>query len=336
MNKILFGLFLTITFAACGQSNDAVRKALDEVISHAETSSLYRNSVDWEKLRPTVYDLGKDANSIPELVPAFNYLIEALEDDHGRILLNHKPIAYYYPKEIAPHRASTNPEIYSKVQMRQVYKFHGALLKNNIGYLRIVGLQMGDKEKFATEIQSKVCALIEAGAEKWILDLRYNGGGDMFPMVEGITAIIGDGNIGGSKGLTNEENSAWKIQDYDFYYDDQTIALEEACPPKEGGKVAVLTSVYTASSGEAVAVIFKGRENTKFFGQNTFGLVTVTDWTVINDSTAMTIAVSYYKDRNGVVYDKFVDVDVKMPFVEEPLSVGDSCSLAAIKWLEGD
>ena len=85
-------------------------------------------------------------------------------------------------------------------------------------------------------------------------------------------------------------------------------------------KIAVLTSLYTASSGEAIAVIFKGKEKTKFFGQKTLGMVTVTDWEIINDATAMTISVSYYKDRNEKIYDKYVDVDVDVPFTEQPLS----------------
>ena len=334
MNKLLFGLFLTISFSACGQQNKEVRTTLDQVVAHVETASLYRNTVDWKKLKPAIYNLAKDANSVTELKPAFNYMLEAIGDDHGRVIHNNNILAYYMSGEPKPHQASVDPEVYGKIQSRQNYKFYGELLNKNIGYIRIVGILAGNDEKNTEIIQSKVCELIEKGAEKWIIDLRYNGGGTMFPMVEGTTAIIGDGAVGGSKGLTEEENSTWKIEDHDFYYDEQTIGFEEACETKSDARVAVLTSAYTASSGEVMAVIFKGRENTKSFGQNTFGLVTVTDWTVISDSTAMTIAVSYYKDRNGVVYDNFVPVDVEMPFVEEPLSKADSCSMAAIKWLE--
>ena len=121
--------------------------------------------------------------------------------------------------------------------------------------------------------------------------------------------------------------------DGDFYYDAYSIELVDNCMTRSVQKVAVLTSVYTASSGEAIAVVFKGRDNTRFFGQKTLGMITVTDWEVIDDATAMTISVSYYKDRNGGVYNQYVDVDVAMPFVEEPLSENDDCLTAAKNWL---
>ncbi len=334
MNKLIFTLCLGLSLTACGQQNKEIRATLDQVVAHAEEASLYRNSVDWNKLKPAIYNLAKDANSVEGLKSAFDYMFEALADDHGRVIHNNEMLSYYMSGETKPHQVSVDPEIYGKVQSGVDYKFHGELLNNQIGYLRIVGLAPGNNERDTKIIQSKVCKLIEKGAEKWIIDLRYNGGGNMFPMVEGITAIIGDGTVGGSKGLTAEERSNWKVEGFDFYYDDQTIGFEETCETKSDARIAVLTSVYTASSGEVLAVIFKGRENTKSFGQNTFGLVTVTDWTVISDSTAMTLAVSFYKDRNGVVYDNFVPVDVEMSFVEEPLSKADSCSLAAIEWLE--
>lgn len=334
MKNYLFTFLFIISISACAQENKEVRAILDQIIAHAETASMYRNNVDWNTLKPAIHKLAKDANSIDELKPACNYMLAALGDEHGRVFHNNKILAYYQSGDQKPHQATVESEIYNNIQMGQVYHLHGELLNGKIGYLRIVGIAMGNNEKDATEIQTKVCQLMEAGAENWIIDLRYNGGGNMHPMAEGITAIIGEGNAGGSKGLTEDESSTWKVENQHFYYDDQSIELEESCTTKTMGKVAVLTSVYTVSSGEAVAVIFKGREKTKFFGQKTYGMVTVTDWTVISDSTAMTISVSYYKDRNGVVYDEYVGVDMELPFVEEPLSDNDSCSVAAIKWLQ--
>ena len=54
---------------------------------------------------------------------------------------------------------------------------------------------------------------------------------------------------------------------------------------------------------------------------------------MIDDLTAMSISVSYYKDRNGEVYKKYVDVDEEIPFVSEPLSPSDRVVERAIAWL---
>ena len=98
-------------------------------------------------------------------------------------------------------------------------------------------------------------------------------------------------------------------------------------------RVAVLTSVHTASSGEALAVMFKGRANTRVFGGKTLGMITVTDWTVISDSTAMTISVGYYSDRTGRVYDQFVDVDEEVPFTPTESFASDAGVRRALVWL---
>ncbi len=168
----------------------------------------------------------------------------------------------------------------------------------------------------------------------WILDLRYNGGGNMHPMAEGLCALIGNGDVGGSEGLTKAENSTWKVKEGDFYYDDYSVRLKNDCKIKPLPKVAVLTSLYTTSSGEAISVIFKGRKNTRFFGEKTLGMITVTDWNVLDESTTMTISVSYYCDRNGKVYTNYVDVNEKIPFEKNPLSESDKAVHQALLWLK--
>lgn len=328
--KVLFLLSLCINVHA--QEDTAVRNTLDRIISHTQEASLYRNQVDWDTLKPRIYAMAQNANSVPELSDALSFLLKSLGDEHGRIFHNFQIIANYYGEQ-KPHQKAFQLEIYNQVQMGQVYPFHAQMLEGGIGYIRIVGLPMGDNEKMASDLQEKVCDLMAKGAEQWIIDLRYNGGGNMHPMAEGIAAIIGEGATGGSKGLTEVENSNWGVENGDFYYDDYSIQLENNCTINGYPKVAVLTSLYTASSGEAMAVIFKGRKNTRFFGNKTIGLVTVTDWTVIDESTAMTISVSYYKDRNGKVYDKYVEPDVEVPFAQQPISTEDEGIRMATAWL---
>ncbi len=335
MKLFIIGILFAISFNAFEQQNEAIKTILGAIISHAEEASLYRNDVDWKILKGEIYDMASDANSVAELKPALKYLLKSLGDGHGRIFHNNQILANHDSGTKAHHSTLQN-DIYNNVQMGRVYKFHTEMLGKDIGYVRIVGLPMGDNQQMAKEIQDGVCNLIENGAKKWILDLRYNGGGNMHPMAEGIASIIRNGKVGGSKGLTDDESSIWKVENSDFYYDDYSVHLANDCKTSNNPKVAVLTSVYTASSGEAIAVIFKERENTKFFGEKTLGMITVTDWHVIDNSTAMTISVSYYKDRNGNVYDKYVDVDVEIPFVALPLSDEDEAVEEAKVWLEDE
>ena len=156
----------------------------------------------------------------------------------------------------------------------------------------------------------------------------------MFPMLEGIAPILGDGIIGGASHYDGKSQSVWKIKDADFYYDDNLAAdLPNDCSYKSAPKVAVLTSRYTTSSGEAIAVAFKGRPKTRFFGEKTSGFTTVTDYKPLNKDSAMSISVGYFTDRNGTIYKEYVDADEEVEFnFSEDLSK-DAAVSRAMKWL---
>ncbi len=314
------------------QVPDDVKAVLDTVLSHAEEASLYRNTVDWPTLRGEVYTLAEKSDSIPDLAPAIKHLLKALGDDHGRFFYNNRQIAFYNgpPKE---HLKTQDGDVYNRIQSGQVYDFHAELIRPSVGYVRIVGLPMGDNEQMSTEIQEAVCEQQHKGAQDWIVDLRYNGGGNMFPMVEGLTSILGNGPAGGAEGLTEEENAGWQVVDGDFYYNDQTVQLGNDCMYDELPRVAILTSMYTASSGEVVAVTFKGRENTRFFGEPTLGLTTVNDWTPIDSTAALLLSVSIYKSRDGKVYTDYVDVDEYIKFVPDASLAEDEGVMRALEWL---
>ena len=335
MSQIWLLFYCLVAGTAFGQKSDPVASVLQKIVAHAEKASLYREKIGWDTLRQRVFELAEQAKTVPELGPALKYLLKALGDEHGRVFHNNQIIAYAYGP-LKPHQQSFQSEIYAKIQSGKVYAFATKALTPKIGYVRVVGLPMGDNTQMAQAIETEICALAQSGIDHWVVDLRYNGGGNMHPMAEGLALLIGDWMVGGTKGLTLEESSKWAITKGNFYYDDYSINLPSTCKVNRKPKVAVLTSIYTASSGEALAVIFKGREHTRFFGEKTMGMVTATDWEVIDPATAMTISVSYYQDRNGKVYDQYVDVDESLPFVTEPLSADDFAANRALAWLKGE
>ena len=313
-----------------------IREVLDGVIQVAQTKSLYREKVNWEVVTDSMYQLSSDAKDIPALAPAFNYLLEVLQDEHGRIFYNHQPIAYYYSGELKEHQKAFDMDIYQQVQSGAIYPFRAELIDARIGYVRIVGLGMGDNEEMARNIQDEVCRLKAAGANRWIVDLRYNGGGNMNPMAEGLAAIIGDGPSGGAAGVLPADDVTWEIINGDFYNHGYSIRIPNTCGDDSLPRVAVLTSLYTASSGEALAVIFKGRDRTRFFGGNTLGMVTGTNWEVINDQLAISISVNYYRDRKGKVYQKYVDVDEEITYPFDPQTLLDPCVQQSVSCLMQD
>lgn len=315
-----------------GQKSVEIKNYLDKAIAHSKEASLYESNVNWENLEKEIYKKAQNAEKIEDLAPAFTFMLSQLKDFHGKFYYKNQQIAYWYG-EPTENQKKIDPKMWGTIQ-GGAYKFKYQLLNKNIGYIRIVGLPMGDNLKMSQEIRAAVCELKNKKAKKWIVDLRYNGGGNMYPMLEGIAPLVGDGVIGGAKDLQGKSVSVWKIKDSDFYYDDYLAAdLPNDCAFKSPPKIAVLTSQYTTSSGEVVAVAFKGRPNTRFFGEKTSGFTTVTDWTKLNGDLVMSISTSYYADRNNVIYRDFIDVDETAEFNSSEELKNDEAVNKAIKWL---
>lgn len=104
----------------------------------------------------------------------------------------------------------------------------------------------------------------------------------------------------------------------------------------ESPKIAVLTSRYTVSSGELVAVAFKGQEDVRYFGESTGGYTTNTSGEVIQDAVVLVIATGVFCDRNGHAYSENVPVDVNINFEAETDKLKDEGIIAAKAWLIQD
>ena len=210
-------------------------------------------------------------------------------------------------------------------------------MKNNVGYLKIVGIAPNvDIEKESKKIREAVSALTKQRIELWIIDLRYNGGGNMHPMMAGIAPLVGNGIVGSLTNLANEKLFDWEIKGANFIYAGyQAVTLPDNLKFKTIPKIAVLTSRWTVSSGEIVATAFKGRPNTKFFGEATGGYTTNNGWDILGDEIILNISTGIFTDRNGKAYEHNIPVDIEIPFEVIKDQEKDPCIIAAKKWLAG-
>ena len=135
-------------------------------------------------------------------------------------------------------------------------------LPANIGSVR-VGAFSGTPEQanaYARQIQDAIAAADRDDLIGWIVDLRSNGGGNMWPMVAGLGPILGDGPLGYFIGPTGTE-TLWEYRDGASR--SGGIAITTVSPPyvlkRQQPRVAVLSNVGIASSGEATLIAFRQR-----------------------------------------------------------------------------
>lgn len=95
-----------------------------------------------------------------------------------------------------------------------------------------------------------------------IIDLRGNGGGDMYPMISSVHRFIPDGNI---LRFRSRKRTMWITLDYVLNVAGVKKLTPIGCP------VAILTDEGTGSSAEALLLCFRGLEKARVFGSSTAG-----------------------------------------------------------------
>jgi carboxyl-terminal processing protease len=201
-------------------------------------------------------------------------------------------------------------------------------LDNGIGVVRLYSFQGSPEhgQRYAQTGQAKIDALRSLGVCKFVVDLRSNMGGNMYPMIDSISGLLDDGVLGtfeSAKGAF----SSWVLKDGKttaaWSPDARPRAIE---PASNSMPVAVLIGPSTASAGEYTAMSFKGRANTRFFGAPTAGYITANHPVPLSDGAVIVMTGAWGIDRTGRKY-----VDAMHP--DEATGGGGPTMDAAAAWL---
>jgi C-terminal processing protease CtpA/Prc len=184
---------------------------------------------------------------------------------------------------------------------------------------------------YADELQAAIKGLDADNVCGWIVDLRQNSGGNVFAMLAGVGPILGEGDAGG--GMAVDESEVMRTYDSGrsgrATISGEAYELLNPSPP-----VAILIGPNTASSGEAVALAFIGRPNTKTFGQKTAGYTTGNVPIPLSDGALLNLAVTTMMDRNRNVYKGPITPDVTVTSESDGGFETDLVVAAAAEWLK--
>ena len=229
---------------------------LDAVLTIMQTASINKDAIDWAGFRTKVVERAAGARTIPDVYPAILVALQLL-DDHESYFTTRDGLLIGPPPMGGCGGASRVP----------------ADLPETVAYVKVDSCPCDGNAatQYAESIQRAIERADRPGLSGWIVDLRGNIGGNMWPMIAGIGPILGEGIVG------------WIVyynREYEREYSGgAALSLGEtfarvAVPYKvlqEFPRVAVLTDGGVASAGEAIVVYFKGRPNTRSFGTATCG-----------------------------------------------------------------
>ncbi len=342
LRVLLFLFFLSSSFWGNAQQDLSPQFYLDSIFHLAKETSVVRNEVNWTAIKKEYDRLSINAKTEKDIIPAVKFLLKSLGDFHGRIWVDQVPHNGVV-KDFVESNFELPPDLLREYQYGKI-PFSGKMVQKKYGYLMIPGIMMSDQdESNAQKIKALVCNLQkEHHPEAWILDLRLNGGGTMFPMLSGLSPFLGEDTIGYFLNPATGYQDSWHLKNGNFNFSDYQYTNYEmkidGCEniDLEKTKVAVLVSASTSSSGEVTTLAFRNRDNTILIGENTAGYTTGVSWNTLSDKVVMQIAQNYYADRKKNMYKGtsiLPDIHVRGGEDLDNLDQ-DKMVQAAINWIE--
>jgi len=271
---------------------------LNEVLTIMENNSINRDKINWGDFRNQVFERARDAQSIEETYSAIQLALTLLDDNHSS-LIKQDGSSIWGTSGIRCRGEGFNPPS----------------LPDNIGYIAIEISSDRDSEAniaLAEDMQTLIKAKDNENIIGWIVDLRDSGGGNMWPTLAGIGPILGEGIAGYFIDPDNLQSSWGYSNGASGSRQNPIVTVSspyELINPNP--KVAVLLDKGIASSGEAIAIAFIGRENTKSFGSPTCGLSTANRRFSLSNTATLNLTVSYMADRNKQQYGIPINPDVE-------------------------
>jgi hypothetical protein len=318
-----------------------LNRALDEM----QTRSLRRDHIDWPRLRKETLARAEGAEITVDTYDAIRFALASLEDHHSSF---HVPaLEDLEKKRKAPRQPvpelTPQPQPSSPFTGRYEPEGHLATFGGKTFALVVVTKCFPETDRqfiaFETKLQRIVADLDKSHPTGWIVDLRGNIGGNMWPMLAGIGPLLGEGDHLGEF-FTLDSHSTWK------YRDGVAAEIENGkehpypavagAPYKLVGtpKVAVLIDRRTGSSGEAIAIAFRGRPQTRFFGEHTEGVSTANDVVKLADGASIWLTIGVDADRTGKQYMEGFDPDEVVRLGDKILPDDqDPILQAASRWL---
>ena len=313
----------TLTATEADGPSPVAEAYLDEALDVMRAHAFRRDSVDWSALRERALGDAAGARVSGDTYGAIRNALRGLGDGHSFLQTPTEAEAWETRSADAAASGTT---------------LHAELLNGGVGYVRVPGFwsgSPGEAVSFARTVQDRIAGLDPGATCGWVLDLRDNVGGNMWPMVAGIGPILGEGIAGFFIGLDGSRTSWGYASGAALLDGEARITVGEAYvlsndPPA----IAVLTGPRTASSGEAVTISFRGRPRTRSFGEGTAGLSTANGSFMLSDGARLLLTTSVMADRTGQVYGAVVPPDEVVPIPPEGTPLPDDpVIIRARHWL---
>lgn len=254
--------------------HDSPKRYGESVLTLAETLGIHADSQDFARAKVEAKAAIESADTREELYEPLRKAVQAAGGKHSNL---------FRPDE----NAEIN-ELIAEDEQPGITNRGGIVTVTVPSVNRNADVQ-SYADTIAAGVEEATCAVV---------DLRGNTGGDMGPMIAGLSPLLPDGDAlffqsaNGDGAVTVDGTSV----------SGGGTALSVEAEKNTDIPIAVLVDEKTASSGEATMLAFKGLENAVSFGQPTAGFATANTVYDYPDGSYLMLTIAQDKDRNGQVY----------------------------------
>jgi carboxyl-terminal processing protease len=292
--------------------SDSARTYLEGALSILRHSAYYRDRVDWIQTRDSCFTIAGGAQSSSETYDAIRHAIRCLKDNHSSFRIPQQMRRYATLKV----KDNPRPEVRTCAEA--------------IGYIKMPGF--GSLEdtvlfQYVTEMQARIDSVARLGVVGWVLDLRSNTGGNMWPMLASLLWFLPADTLGMFVG---HDGNNWLWTRRCGFRDTLAACNHALTAAFLETRMAVLQGGHTASSGEAILIAAKSRPKTRTFGRSSSGQSTSNGIFWLSDSAAIVLTTAVFADRFGNVYGQAIPPDVTI----QPDTASTDVELsAALQWV---
>ncbi|HKU55221.1 MAG TPA: S41 family peptidase [Rhizomicrobium sp.] len=286
---------------------------LNAAIDLLKARHMNSNKMDWPTVQTKALAMLGSATKPEEAYAAIRYVIAQLGEKHTSMV----------PADA--WKAMMTDTSVGKARAPDWQPPEGHLLEGRIGLVELKAYQGSptDDLAYASAARSALRTFADNHVCRYIVDLRFNTGGNMYPMINGVEALLGKSPYGFWQATGGAPDSSWTLKRGTFEHEgapaDETVQSKAA--------VAVLIDRRTASSGEFTAMAFEGRPNTRVFGENSAGFLTFNSPAALPDGARLIISEGWATDRLRRPYRDVIAPDQATPRGQATLD-------AAIVWLK--
>lgn len=183
----------------------------------------------------------------------------------------------------------------------------------------------GESVAAVATLRSHLVSALENQECGVILDFSNNTGGNMWPMLVGLSPVLTEGVLGYFRDAHGVDKEIEKRGDKIFFNGSSHVlnAASAQQPESAARRIAVIVGPRSSSSGEIVPIMFTGQENVQVFGRPTSGRSTANSTFTLPNGGLANITTAVTVNRHGKVFDSQV----------EPDTLTDNPGLVAARWV---